>query len=138
MNNKGMTMVEVLVGFVILSLIMGGVYHMIRFGSNMLYESVDIKHSQESFEEEVYKTSKGTANTVTIKTLGAGAFVLKPSSKPVGNSAQVSKEQTINFFEAAAEGASSEDQAALENKLQTISYKDVLNDYDIKVYGFEN
>lgn len=139
MNNKGMTMVEVLVGFVILSLIMGGVFHMIRFGSNMLYEAVDIKHSQESFEEETYKTTPDASiiKLKTIKELGAGDFVLKPANEPLGNKTQVNKELSINLFEASAEDATADDADALKNKLQTIGYKDSGNDYNIEVYGFE-
>lgn len=139
MNNKGMSMVEILVGFVVLSVIIAGVIHMIKFGAGMMYDSVDIKHSQEEFEAEVYKRSPdaGKIQIDNIKDLEAGEFILKPSSEPVGNQVQVSKELAINLFEAAADDAEEEDRDELRNRLQAISYTDNINDYRIKVYGFE-
>jgi|GEM_PF-6585562 len=139
MNNKGTSMVEVMVGFVVLSLIMAGIFHMIRFGANMLQESVDIKHTQQTFEQEVYKSTKDTAfiTDKSIKTLGAADFVLRPASSPAGNAAQVSKETTIDMFSASADDAVAADQEALNNNLHSYSYKDTENDYTIKVYGFK-
>lgn len=138
MNNKGMSMVEVLVGFVVLSIVMAGIFHMIRFGSNMLNESVDIKHSQQNFESEIYKNTIDTAAITDkkIKSLGAADFVLKPSTTPAGNAMQVNNESSIDMFSATAADAEAADQDALNNELHSYTYKDTANDYSIKVYGF--
>lgn len=132
-----MSMVEVLVGFVVLSVIIAGVFHMIRFGSNMLYGGVDIKQSQQNFEKEIYRTTKDSAliETKKIKELGAGDFVLRPSSEPAGNASQVNKENSINMFAASDEDAAPEEIDELTTNLNSYSYKE--NDISIKVYGFE-
>lgn len=137
MNNKGMSMVEVLVGFVVLSVIIAGVFHMIKFGSNMLYEGMDVKQSQQNFEKEIYKTSRddGLIDVKEIKALGAGDFVLRPSSNPAGNASQVSKESSINMFAPVDESVAPEDVDELKINLNSYCYKE--NDISIKVYGFE-
>ena len=54
-NNDGMTMVEVLMGFLILSIILGGVVTLITFSSNMYFQSIDARNEQTKLAEEAYK-----------------------------------------------------------------------------------
>lgn len=54
-NNDGMTMVEVLMGFLILSIILGGVVTLITFSSNMYFKSIDARNEQTKLAEEAYK-----------------------------------------------------------------------------------
>lgn len=68
-NNSGMTMVEVLMGFLILSIILGAVITVISFSSNMYFRSADEKRKQTTLMEESYKSSAtagaGTSCAVT-------------------------------------------------------------------------
>lgn len=54
-NNDGMTMVEVLMGFLILSIILGGVVSLISFSSKMYFNSVDLRRDQTELVENAYK-----------------------------------------------------------------------------------
>ena len=64
-QNKGMTMVEVLIGFVILLLILGMLSGVIAFAHNMFLNAVDIKKSEENLEENAYKkTAAESGNLV--------------------------------------------------------------------------
>ena len=56
-NNHGMTMVEVLMGFVILALLLGMFSGIIVTASNMYYNSVDLKRAHESLQGAVYSES---------------------------------------------------------------------------------
>lgn len=54
LDDRGMTIVEVLVGFVILSIIMGMLSGIIAFASNLYYESVDLRHAEYQLVQSVY------------------------------------------------------------------------------------
>lgn len=56
-GNKGMTMVEVLMGFVLLVVILGMLSGSIVTATNIYYSSVDLRRAEESLQEEIYKTS---------------------------------------------------------------------------------
>lgn len=56
-DNHGMTMVEVLMGFVILALLLGMFSGIIVTASNMYYNSVDLKRAHESLQGAVYSES---------------------------------------------------------------------------------
>ena len=56
-SNQGMTMVEVLMGFVILALLLGMFSGIIVTASNMYYNSVDLKRAHESLQGVVYSES---------------------------------------------------------------------------------
>lgn len=56
-SNHGMTMVEVLMGFVILALLLGMFSGIIVTASNMYYNSVDLKRAHESLQGAVYSES---------------------------------------------------------------------------------
>ena len=126
MDDKGMTMMEVLVGFVILTIIMTGVYHMIRFGSNMLYESTDMRRGQTQFEEALYKSTPDAA-VVDKEDLGSmgGNFKLKPSGK------FKDKQQDVELFV-------SEEASYIAPIMYSYTYDgDYSERFGLKVYGFE-
>lgn len=56
-SNQGMTMVEVLMGFVILALLLGMFSGIIVTASNMYYNSVDLKRAHESLQGAIYSES---------------------------------------------------------------------------------
>lgn len=56
-DNRGMTMVEVLMGFVLLAVILGMLSGSIVAATNIYYSSVDLRRAEESLQEEIYKTS---------------------------------------------------------------------------------
>ena len=67
--NRGMTMVEIMVAFVMLALVMGISYSSIRFASNLTKEATDVDRKNERFQsavadyfrdEEHYKLSPAT------------------------------------------------------------------------------
>ena len=62
-NNKGMTMTEVIIGFVVLMLFLGGLSGIIAFSANMLMESIDIGKAERLVESEIYKTNPTTGRT---------------------------------------------------------------------------
>ena len=126
MDDKGMTMMEVLVGFVILTIIMTGVYHMIRFGSNMLYESTDMRRGQTQFEEALYKSTPD-ASVVTRDNLGTvgGDFKLTPTGK------FKDKQQNVELFV-------SEEASYIAPSMYSYTYDgDYSERFGLRVYGFE-
>ena len=70
LNSNGMTMVEVMMGFVILGILLAGLTNIIFFSSNMIKNSVDIKKAQEELSAEAYKTNSGAV-------VSSGGFSLK-------------------------------------------------------------
>ena len=72
-RDRGMTMVEVVVAFVLLALTMGILYCCIRFASNLMRETVDIDHDNEQFSYAVADYLRdgsnyalGTSDPITI------------------------------------------------------------------------
>lgn len=81
-DNSGMSLVEVTIGFVILTIIIGAVYQLISFSSNMYFESSDMRQEQAAFEEAIYKKDYEHADGVEYKKeedLTAGDYVLEPA-----------------------------------------------------------
>lgn len=64
-DDRGMTMVEVLMGFVLLLLMLGMLSGIIALSSNMLMRSVDLKQAEEALQKEIYKTSLTGSTAVT-------------------------------------------------------------------------
>lgn len=58
--NIGSTMVEVLVGFTMLSIFMAGLFQIIRVSSNMSMNAIDLQKTVSAFQEQYYKISHGT------------------------------------------------------------------------------
>lgn len=65
-DNKGMTMVEVLMGFMILSIILGGVTGLISFSSKMFKQSVDLRRAQTDLTAQAYKTNTGSSEAIAV------------------------------------------------------------------------
>lgn len=61
-SNKGMTMVEVLMGFVVLITFLGGMSSIIAFSSNLLYRSIDLKRDLQVIQGELYKKAPDVTN----------------------------------------------------------------------------
>lgn len=83
-NNQGMTMVEVLMGFVLLLLMLGMLSGIIVLSSRMFERSVDLRRAQESLQQAVYKTN-ATGSPVSEETL-----TLVPDAGMPGGHAPVS------------------------------------------------
>ena len=56
-TNRGMTMVEILMGFVILVLILGMLSGIIVVATKIYYSSVDLRRAGESLQETIYSNS---------------------------------------------------------------------------------
>ena len=78
--NKGMTMIEILVAFVMLTLEMVILYSSIKFASNLLREATDVDRKNSYFEravaekfkdEDGYKLGSGSEITYKFKVKGA-------------------------------------------------------------------
>ncbi len=67
--NKGMSMVEVLVGFVILVGLLGGLSGSIAFAKNMYLRSVDMRKAQQHVTENIYKKDVLSGQTERQDTL---------------------------------------------------------------------
>ena len=70
-DNRGMTMVEILVAFVILIFMLTAFYGIVKFSSNMLTEAVDNKERTQSYKECFYKENKEGLNKTDITPAGA-------------------------------------------------------------------
>lgn len=75
--NNGMTMIEILVAFVMLTLVMVILYSSIKFASNLLKEATDIDRRNAAFERAVvekfnngYKLGAGDKITYSFKVEG--------------------------------------------------------------------
>ena len=83
-NNQGMTMVEVLMGFVLLLLMLGMLSGILALSSRMFENSVDLRRAQESLQQAVYKT------TVTGSPAPEETLTLVPDAVMPGAHAPVS------------------------------------------------
>ena len=57
MNNKGSTMIETIVSFVVLIIVFAALYGMVRFSSNLRMRAVDTANVHSEFYSEIYKTT---------------------------------------------------------------------------------
>lgn len=70
-DNNGSTMVEVMVGFIILTVVLAEILvHVIKFSSNMIAESKDAQIEREQLKEEICKKNsfgkQGFGNSVNV------------------------------------------------------------------------
>ncbi|MCR5214204.1 MAG: prepilin-type N-terminal cleavage/methylation domain-containing protein [Eubacterium sp.] len=65
-NDKGNTMLETLVAFVVVMIVLAIIYNMLSFSNNMRLEAIDIRNAEEEFEAELYKKSPDTSK-ISIK-----------------------------------------------------------------------
>ena len=56
-SNRGSTMVETLVAFVVLMIVFAALYGMVRFSANLRMRAVDTANVRDSFNTEIYKKS---------------------------------------------------------------------------------
>ena len=56
-NNKGSTMLEVLVSFVVLMIVLGALYSMMKFSSELRMRANDTERVTNEFERNIYKSS---------------------------------------------------------------------------------
>lgn len=61
-DNKGSTMIEVVVGFTLLLILLAGLTKIIDVSTEMYYQSVDTIRNKEIFAEELYKKSGASAS----------------------------------------------------------------------------
>lgn len=91
-NNSGMTMVEVLMGFVILVLLLGMFSGIIVSATNMYYNSVDLRRAEESLQKAVYSDSVTGAlapEGVSLKLVPASG--MPSASEPIPLSSRLYK-----------------------------------------------
>lgn len=76
--NEGTTIVEVMMGFVILMLMMGMLSGVILFASNLYFKSVDLAHAQTKLQQSVYKNED--VQEAGVVATHEGTISLKPQS----------------------------------------------------------
>jgi len=74
-NQSGMTMVEVMLAFAVLSVIMASLSGIMAFSSRMFRQSVDLKRTGENFQSVIYKSEPSDKEKVI-----ANSFVLTDSA----------------------------------------------------------
>lgn len=91
-KNSGMTMVEVLMGFVILLLMIGMLSGIIVVASNMYRNAVDLKWAEEALQEKMYKENiADSAETVPVSLSLVPASDMPGEKTPVPVSATLYK-----------------------------------------------
>ncbi len=120
-DDRGMSMVEVLIGFVILTVIMAGVYHLIHFSSNMIFESVDMRKAQSEFETRIYKTDNSGEDGLDYdsRALGEGDYKLVPEGR------YKDREREIGLFNTAG------------TDMYSLTLDDGESNFRMRVYGFK-
>lgn len=68
-KNRGSTMVEVLVAFLLVSIILGALYQVVKFSSNMYLKAVDMTRQVEAFEEKMYKKNLNPQEIIKTDTV---------------------------------------------------------------------
>ena len=63
-NNKGSTMVETLVSFVVLSIALVALYKIVSFSTTLWMDSVDSSRIQQAFYKEIYKKPEKISTTM--------------------------------------------------------------------------
>jgi len=79
-SNNGMTMTEVLTGFIVLAVFLGGMSGIISFASNMVFRSIDLKRDMQVIQSELYKkdpTCTVTASDISFSVDGTTVCHLK-------------------------------------------------------------
>ncbi|MCR5702083.1 MAG: type II secretion system GspH family protein [Lachnospiraceae bacterium] len=80
-HNRGMTMVEILVAFVILVIVMSILYGCIRFASNLMMEATDTDRSNELFQKAVTDKFKDVSD-YDLGSSGTVVYNFKDASNP--------------------------------------------------------
>ncbi|MCR5226882.1 MAG: hypothetical protein K6E27_06705 [Eubacterium sp.] len=125
-NNKGSTIYEIVIAFVVILVVLAIIYKMISFSSELRMEAVDIRNAQLEFESELYKktpdTTKISVKKYVIKENSnthnkMPVFVLKLDEEKTdveanfmiesSGSGEVSQQNTLNLMDIVADGYSS-------------------------------
>lgn len=72
-NNKGTTMIETIVSFVVLLIVIAGLTAMIRFSSNLRMRAVDTANVRAEFNKEIYKKNPNTSIVSEYSYIGKSA-----------------------------------------------------------------
>ncbi len=104
-DNKGMTMIEVLMGFTILVLFLAGMSGIIAFSNNIVLRSVDLRKDMEVIQSEMYKT-----NPIHSDIAGAGTIKLVDSAGGVDISLNKAKVVAYDSDDMKNNGASISDE----------------------------
>lgn len=78
LNNRGMTMVEVILGFVILMIVLGLLSGIIAFASNLYHESVALSRAQTELSRNMYKKEASLGSGIVVSY--PNQVVLKPQT----------------------------------------------------------
>lgn len=99
-KNSGMTMVEILMGFVILVLMLGMLSGIIVAATNIYYSSVDLRRAEESLQKEMYlKSVADSASTESVSLSLVPASDMPGDSTPISLSADLYKLSSITVLE---------------------------------------
>lgn len=106
LNNRGTTMLETLISFLVLVIVLAALYSMIRFSSNLRMRAIDTANVKNEFNQEIYKTSVDNSKVQSYYYIGKNAddnitmFSLKPDmEKTAKNNWDISNgENTVYNF----------------------------------------
>ena len=84
-SNKGSTMIETLVSFVVLFLVLGALYSIVSFSAELYMRSVDISRLQQKFFREIYKSRDYDDSFVERKKYGPNEVDTDNGEKLAGN-----------------------------------------------------
>ena len=84
-SNKGSTMIETLVSFVVLFLVLGALYSIVSFSTELYMRSVDISRLQQKFFREIYKSRDYDDSFVERKKYGPNEVDTDNGEKLAGN-----------------------------------------------------
>ena len=83
-QNAGTTMIEVLIAFVVLTIVLTSFYYLIQFSQKMTMSATDIKNENEVFNSEVAKgesLAEGVESDAGVtRTRTSGSFKLVPDT----------------------------------------------------------
>jgi len=72
-DNKGNTMLETMVSFVVLMIVLAGLYAMIRFATDLRMRAMDSSRVQSEFGDQIYRTDNNMQNVKAYKYIGKHA-----------------------------------------------------------------
>lgn len=65
-NNKGSTMIETILSFVVLMIVFATLFGMVRFSSNLRMRAVDTANVKTEFNEQIYKKDTSSMTNITV------------------------------------------------------------------------
>ncbi len=92
-NNKGSTMVETLVSFVVVAIVLASLYAIVSFSTRLWMNSVDASNIQQSFTDELYRKNPNS-ELVEKVSYEAGTVPETDDGKKYANFILVSADET--------------------------------------------